>query len=261
MSAPPPPDALAKPNNPFGTGTTWEDALDYWPTRVKNPKALAAAIDLTHAMIAHRDGGPPAPLHTVRAALNAPAAEVRTTAADALPTVLAAQPRPFDTLIDLWTSVRAPGRAQMASRAGLCRSTLSEPQELDFRSRGLRDRSKLVRRHAAGAAGDHLFTPILPLLNHVASHDPDEPVRHEARVAADLIEHGYHLHNQSNNTDCITLTLLTRGHGWRARVITAIPRSDADRIGLHAAIARLQHELDEETRDFDRWCAETTKDP
>ncbi|QKK07594.1 MAG: hypothetical protein HND58_05050 [Planctomycetota bacterium] len=38
MSAPPPPNPLDKPNNPFGTGTTWEDALDYWPTRVKTPK-------------------------------------------------------------------------------------------------------------------------------------------------------------------------------------------------------------------------------
>ncbi|HZW09888.1 MAG TPA: hypothetical protein VFF69_08285 [Phycisphaerales bacterium] len=244
-----PPDFIDNADDPFGTSQPWEYALEYWPTIVRNARALAAARALSHAMIVWRDGGPAAPLDIVRDALDASDPEVRITATCTLHRVVHAQDQPFHALIDLWNSVRAPGRAAMAWLAGLHCRDLSEAEELDFRARGLRDRSKVVRLRAADDAGLCRFAPILPLLRDVAANDPVETVRIEAEVARDLIEHGYHVFD-ADHPECISLVVIdTAGGGW-SKCYTGVLRSEVARVGIDAAVAHVRRELEEEALEI-----------
>jgi|GEM_PF-3229810 len=252
-ASPPPPDLYDEANDPFGTGDTWEYALDYWPTEIRNAAALAAALALSRAMIAWRDGGPPAPLDIIKEALNASNAELCRTAVGTLPRVIHAREHPYDTLISLWESVRAPARAAMAWRASMICQNLTEAEQLDFRTRGLRDRSKVVRGHAASNAGTSLFAPALPLLQDIAANDPDKCVRGDAELARDLIDHGYHILKDDDDSDCVSFVVLSHTCLGIGTCYVGVSRAEVDRIGLEAAIARKKEEIDEESRDFDRF--------
>ena len=252
-ASPPPPDPYDEANDPFGTGDTWEYALDYWPTEIRNAAALAAALALSRAMIAWRDGGPPAPLDIIKEALNASNAELCRTAVGTLPRVIHAREHPYDTLISLWESVRAPARAAMAWRASMICQNLTESEQLDFRTRGLRDKSKWVRSHAASNAGRSGFAPILPVLKEAIAAEPDESVRIDLAAAHDLIDHGYYVFEHDEDSDHISLLLLSHDCFGGGKCIVSVSRAEVNRIGLEAAIAREQEEIDERARDFDRF--------